>query len=150
MKRSKTIVKHRKRIALIAHNHKKEELLTWAQEHRQQLFEHKLYSTASTGRMLEQGLNIKIKKYESGPLGGDLQIGAKIVEKKVDILIFFWDPLEAQPHDPDVKALLRTAVVWDIPMACSAATASFILSSPMMRERYVHVAPNYNPEHLQI
>ncbi len=144
MQNLETIIKSKKRIALIAHNNKKKELLEWTQKNRNLLFEHKLYSTSSTGSLLEEHLNIKIKKYKSGPLGGDLQIGAKIVKKKIDILIFFWDPLEAQPHDPDVKALLRAAVVWDIPMACNRSTASFILSSNLMRETYTHTVPNYN------
>ncbi len=144
MQNLKTVVKRKKRIALVAHNHKKKELLAWAEENRDILFEHKLYSTSSTGTLLEEHLNIKVKKYQSGPLGGDLQIGAKIVKRKIDILIFFWDPLEAQPHDPDIKALLRAAVVWDIPMACNRATAAFILSSVMMREGYTHIAPNYD------
>ncbi len=144
MQNLKTVVKSKKRIALIAHNNKKKELLQWAERNRNLLFEHKLYSTSSTGSLLEEHLNIKIKKYKSGPLGGDLQIGAKIVKKKIDILIFFWDPLEAQPHDPDIKALLRAAVVWDIPMACNTSTASFILSSKMMKETYQHIAPNDN------
>jgi methylglyoxal synthase len=135
----RSTIKRKKRIALIAHNHKKDELLQWAEKNRDLLFEHKLFSTQTTGSLLEKNLNIKIKKYKSGPLGGDLQIGAKIVKKKIDILIFFWDPLEAQPHDPDVKALLRAAVVWDIPMACNQATASFILSSDMMNKPYQHI-----------
>ena len=143
MQNLKTIVKIKKRIELIAHNNKKQELLTWAEANKNLLFKHKLYSTSSTGILIEKHLNIKVKKYKSGPLGGDLQIGAKIIKKKIDILIFFWDPLEAQPHDPDVKALLRAAVVWDIPMACNTATASFILSSKMMKETYTHITPNY-------
>jgi len=141
MKNLKTTVKSKKHIALIAHNHKKKELLTWAKENRDLLFEHKLYSTFSTGTLLEKHLNIKVKKYKSGPLGGDLQIGAKIVKRKIDILIFFWDPLEAQPHDPDIKALLRAAVVWDIPMACNISTADFILSSEMMEKDYTLSQP---------
>lgn len=144
MQNLKTVVKSKKRIALIAHNNKKNELLKWAEQNKSLLFKHKLYSTSSTGLLIEKHLNIKVKKYKSGPLGGDLQIGAKIVKKKIDILIFFWDPLEAQPHDPDVKALLRAAVVWDIPMACNTSTASFILSSKMMKETYTHVIPEYN------
>jgi len=150
MQHSHITVKRKKRIALVAHNHKKKELLAWAETNKTELFKHKLYSTGTTGKLLEEHLNIKVKKYQSGPLGGDLQIGAKIVERKIDILIFFWDPLESQPHDPDVKALLRAAVVWDIPMASNGATATYILTSNLIKEEYQHKAPYYNKKLTQI
>jgi methylglyoxal synthase len=122
----------RKRIALIAHNNRKRELLEWARDNLPALAHHELYATATTGRMLQSELGVSVTCFLSGPLGGDQQVGAAIVEGRIDVVIFFWDPLEAQPHDADVKALLRVAVVHDVPVACNLATAAFLLSSPLM------------------
>ena len=133
----------KKRIALIAHDSKKKDLLEWARFNRGSLAEHELYATGSTGRLLEEALDIEVHKLQSGPLGGDQQIGAMISEGLVDLMIFFWDPLESQPHDPDVKALLRIAVVWNIPVASNRASADFIFSSPLMTEAYERILPNY-------
>lgn len=132
-----------KKIALIAHDNKKPDLLEWAKFNRDLLTHHQLYATGTTGTALEQLLGIPIHKFQSGPLGGDQQIGAKIVENEIDFMIFFWDPLEAQPHDPDVKALLRMALVWNIPTACNRATADFMISSPLMHSEYDRLVPDY-------
>jgi methylglyoxal synthase len=132
-----------KNIVLVAHDNKKQDLLEWAKFNRDLLAQHKLYATGTTGRLLERELGLEITKLYSGPLGGDQQIGAKIAEGAIDFLIFFWDPLETQPHDPDVKALLRIAVVWNIPAACNRATADFLISSTLMTEEYARLVPNY-------
>jgi methylglyoxal synthase len=133
----------RKRIALVAHDNKKQDLLEWATYNRELLARHDLLATGTTGRLLEDALKTPITKLQSGPLGGDLQIGAKITEGMVDFVIFFWDPLEAQPHDPDVRALIRIAVVWNIPVACNRASADFMISSPLMVQPYVRQLPDY-------
>jgi len=133
-----------KRIALVAHDNKKKDLLEWAKFNRELLAHHKVYATGTTGAILERELRFKIDKLQSGPIGGDQQIGAKIVEGKIDFLIFFWDPLEPQPHDPDVKALLRMAVVWNIPIACNRSTADFMISSPLMDDAYERLVPDYD------
>jgi methylglyoxal synthase len=135
----------RKRIALVAHDNKKKDLLEWARYNRDLLVQHKLCATGTTGMLLERALGARIEKLRSGPLGGDQQIGAKIAEGEIDFILFFWDPLEPQPHDPDVKALLRLAVVWNIPVACNRATADFMISSPLMNEAYERILPDFTP-----
>lgn len=137
-------MEQKKRIALVAHDNKKQDLIEWAKFNRDSLANHEIFATGTTGKLLEQELNIQINKMQSGPLGGDQQLGAKISEGKIDLLIFFWDPLEPQPHDPDVKALLRIAVVWNIPIACNRASADFIFSSQLMKEEYPRIVPDYN------
>ena len=132
-----------KKIALVAHDNKKWDLVQWAKFNRDLLAHHKVFATGTTGVILEKELKFKITKLQSGPLGGDQQIGAKIVDDLIDFLIFFWDPLEPQPHDPDVKALLRMAVVWNIPIACNRATADFMISSPLMDSAYDRLVPDY-------
>lgn len=134
----------RKRIALVAHDNKKQELIEWALFNKSTLAKHRLYATGTTGSLLEENLDQSITKLLSGPLGGDQQIGARIAEGKIDVLIFFWDPMEAQPHDPDIKALLRVAVTWNIPIACDRATADFILTSPLMHQTYQPVIEDYS------
>ncbi len=139
----KVPMEHDKKIALVAHDNKKRDLLEWAKFNRDLLAHHQIYATGTTGKILERELNIKVIKLKSGPLGGDQQIGAKIVENEIDFLIFFWDPLEPQPHDPDVKALLRMAVVWNIPIANNRASADFMISSPLMDSPYDRLVPDY-------
>lgn len=133
-----------KKIALVAHDHKKRDLLEWAKFNRDLLAQHTVYATGTTGTVLSKELGFPITNLQSGPLGGDQQIGAKIVEGEIDFLIFFWDPLEPMPHDPDVKALLRMAVVWNIPIACDRATADFMISSPLMDGEYDRLVPDYD------
>jgi methylglyoxal synthase len=133
----------RKRIALVAHDHKKRDLLEWAKYNRALLVQHELCATGTTGLLLERALSTKVLKLQSGPLGGDQQIGAKIAEGVIDFIIFFWDPLEPQPHDPDVKALLRIAVVWNIPVACNRASADYMISSPLLTSTYERQLPEY-------
>ena len=134
----------RKRIALVAHDGQKQNLVEWAKFNRDLLAAHEIWATGTTGGMMEQTLGIPVHKLLSGPLGGDQQIGAMIVEGRIDCLIFFWDPLEPQPHDPDVKALLRMAVVWNIPTACDRSTADFLISSPLMHAAYERRVPDYD------
>jgi methylglyoxal synthase len=143
MAHQKIPMEHDKKIALVAHDLKKPDLVEWAKFNRDLLAHHTVYATGTTGKILELELGFKIHKLRSGPLGGDQQIGAKIVENKIDFLIFFWDPLEPQPHDPDVKALLRMAVVWNIPIACNRASADFMISSPLMDGEYDRLVPDY-------
>jgi methylglyoxal synthase len=131
------------RVALVAHDNRKTDLLEWARFNRLSLSEHELVATGTTGKLIASELQLPVRLVESGPLGGDLQIGALITEGQIDLLVFFWDPLEPQPHDPDVKALLRVGVVWNIPIACNRATADFLISSPLMKEAYERESRHY-------
>ena len=133
----------RKRIALVAHDNRKQDLLEWARYNRGTLGKHELFATGTTGKMIAEKLGLEVKLLLSGPLGGDQQVGAMISEGALDFMIFFWDPLEPQPHDPDVKALLRVAVVWNIPVACNRASADFMISSELMSSSYDRIVPDY-------
>ena len=135
-----------KKIALVAHDNQKQALLDWASQNRAKLSKHKLFGTGTTGRMVQEKLGLEVHCFNSGPLGGDQQIGAKIVDGDIDLLIFFWDPLAAQPHDPDVKAILRIAVLKNIPTACNRSTADFIFSSMLIDSEYEKVEPDYSSE----
>jgi methylglyoxal synthase len=140
-RRRQAPVEHR--IALVAHDNKKADLVEWARFNRTLLAQHALCGTGTTGALIEAELGQPVERFQSGPLGGDLQLGAKIVEGLVDVLVFFWDPLEPQPHDPDVKALLRIAVVWNVPVACNRASADLLISSPLMSNGYRRLTPGY-------
>ena len=140
---NKVAMEHDKKIALVAHDNKKQDLVAWAKFNRDLLAHHEVYATGTTGEILERELGFPIIKLQSGPIGGDQQIGARIVDNTIDFLIFFWDPLEPQPHDPDVKALLRMAVVWNIPIACNRASADFMISSPLMDGEYDRLVQDY-------
>lgn len=128
---------------MVAHDNKKKDLIDWAIFNKTVLSKHELLGTGTTGKMIEEKLDRPVLKLMSGPLGGDQQIGSMIAEGKIDMLVFFWDPMEAQPHDPDIKALLRLAVVWNVPFACDRATADFILTSPLMHAEYETMLPDY-------
>jgi methylglyoxal synthase len=143
MPHKKFAMEPNKKIALVAHDNKKPDLLEWAKFNRTLLAHHELYATGTTGLTLERELGLTVHKLQSGPLGGDQQIGAKIADDAINFLIFFWDPLEPMPHDPDVKALLRMAVVWNIPIACNRASADFMISSPLMDGEYDRLVPDY-------
>ncbi len=134
----------RKRIAMVAHDNKKKDLIEWAEHNKVVLAKHELIATGTTGKLLEEKLDRPVMKMLSGPLGGDQQIGAMIAEGKIDVLIFFWDPMEAQAHDSDVKALLRLGVAWNILLACDRATADFILTSPLMHVDYETQLTDYS------
>jgi methylglyoxal synthase len=138
------LIEKMKRIALIAHDNRKTDLLEWAKYNRDILAEHKLFATGTTGSIIAEELNLKIHLFKSGPLGGDQQVGSKITDGEIDFVIFFWDPLEPHPHDVDVKALLRIAVVYNIPIACNRSTADFMISSPLMNESYERVLIDYS------
>jgi methylglyoxal synthase len=133
----------RKQIALIAHDNRKADLLAWARFNQGTLAKHDLHATGTTGGLIADELGLPVQRFLSGPLGGDQQVGAAIAEGRIDAVIFFWDPLEPHPHDVDVKALLRIAVVYNIAIACNRATADFVLSSPLMDQEY---APSFTPE----
>jgi methylglyoxal synthase len=133
----------RRKIALIAHDNKKTDISEWARFNRAQLARHELCATGTTGQLLQAELGLPVTCLRSGPLGGDQQIGARIAEGEVDILIFFWDPLEPHPHDPDVKALLRLAVAWNIPVACNRASADYVISSPLFAQPYERLEPDF-------
>lgn len=137
------LIPNKKRIAVVAHDNKKGDLLDWVKYNRGLLAKHELYATGTTGVLLEKEVGIPVHKLQSGPLGGDQQVGAKIAEGEVDFLIFFWDPLQPMPHDPDVKTLLRIAVVWNIPVACNRASADFMISSTLMEGEYQRIMPDY-------
>jgi methylglyoxal synthase len=143
MQMKTTRMAEEKTIAIVAHDNKKKDLLAWAKFNRDALSRHKLVATGTTGSLLEAELDLPVVRVQSGPLGGDQQIGAKISEGEVDVLIFFWDPLEPHPHDPDVKALLRIAVVWNIPIACNRASADFLISSSLMPREYERLVLDY-------
>lgn len=143
MKHKQLLMKSRKNIALVAHDLKKDDLLEWVRYNKDVLTQHNLFATGTTGWLLEKELGLDITRLQSGPLGGDQQIGARIAEGVIDFLIFFWDPLEPQPHDPDVKALLRMAVVWNIPVASNRTTADFLISSPLMHVEYARLLTDY-------
>ena len=133
----------RRRIALVAHDNKKRDLLEWARFNRTVLAAHDLYGTGTTGGLLQEELGLPVTRFQSGPLGGDQQLGSRIAEGEIDLVLFFWDPLESQPHDPDVRALLRIAVVWNIPIACNRATADYLISSPLLASDYQPDVPDY-------
>ena len=144
------VMAKKKRIALIAHDNRKIDLLEWAKFNRDLLAKHELFGTGTTGQIISNELNLEVHRFKSGPLGGDQQVGAKIAECKIDFLIFFWDPLEPMPHDPDVKALLRIAVVYNIPVANNRATADFIISSPLMSSEYNRELIDYKERVLKV
>ena len=134
-----------KSIALIAHDSRKEDLLEWVAFNAPLLREHRLFATGTTGGLIEERCGLEVTRFKSGPLGGDQQVGAKIAEGELDVLVFFWDPLEPQPHEPDVRALLRIAVVYNIPVACNRATADFVVASPLIHGEYDRLVPDHRP-----
>ena len=133
-----------RRIALIAHDNLKQDMLDWARFNRGTLAKHELHATGTTGTLLAEELDLDVHLFLSGPLGGDQQIGAAIAEGRIDFVIFFWDPLEPHPHDVDVKALLRIAVVYNIPIACNRSTADFLISSPLLSQPYTPIVKDYS------
>jgi methylglyoxal synthase len=132
-----------KNVVLIAHDSRKEDLLEWVKYNRGVLRQHRLFATGTTGGLVEREADLPVTRFKSGPLGGDQQVGAKISEGELDVLVFFWDPLEPQPHDPDVKALLRIAVLYNIPTACNRATADFLVASPLFHREYERVVEDH-------
>ncbi len=137
------VIRKKKNIALVAHDNQKEGLLEWARINRDKLSEHTLFATGTTGSMIARECGLEVTCFRSGPLGGDQQIGSRIAEGTIDVLIFFWDPMQPLPHDPDIKALLRMAVLWNIPVACDRSTADFLISSPLMASEYRRQLPDY-------
>jgi methylglyoxal synthase len=143
-----------KRIALVAHDNRKQDLIEWVEWNHEILIKHKLISTGTTGRLVEEAIKKRLKdkdirhfqitKLKSGPLGGDQQLGAMIAEGKIDLVIFLWDPMQPQPHDVDVKALLRISVLYNIPTACNRSTADFMISSPILDEEYEPTLKDYS------
>jgi len=133
-----------KSVALVAHDNKKQDIVAWCKKHQQKLSGHKLYATGTTGLIIEKEAGLTINKLLSGPLGGDQQVGSLITEGKIDLLIFFWDPFEPLPHDPDVKALLRIAAVWNIPIACNQISADFMVASPLFDDVCDRSVPDYD------
>lgn len=143
MSHEKILMKKKKNIALIAHDERKKDLLEWVRFNKGTLSQHNLFGTGTTGSLVAEEVGLDVTRFRSGPLGGDQQVGAKIAEGGIDLLIFFWDPLESHPHDPDVKALLRIAVVWNVPIACNRATADFLISSHLLAEDYERQVIDY-------
>lgn len=133
-----------KKIALVAHDNRKKDLMIWIEKNREALATHFLYATGTTGSIIAKETGLPVRTYKSGPLGGDQQIGASIIDNDINFMVFFWDPLEAQPHDPDVKALLRIAVLYDIPIAMNMATADYMFTSPLMEEEYDRFVIDYS------
>ena len=136
-----------RRVALVAHDNKKDDLLAWASSHRDILVKHELVATGTTGTLVQETLGMPVRRFMSGPLGGDQQIGAAIAQGEIDVLIFFWDPLEAQPHDPDVKALLRIATLWNVGIAPNRASADLLITSPLFEDGYVFHRPDVGDRH---
>lgn len=130
-------------VALVAHDNKKKDLISWCKHNKKLLEAYTLTATGTTGKLVQLEVGVEVQRLQSGPLGGDMQLGAMIAEGNVDFLVFFWDPLEAQPHDPDIKALLRLAAVWNIPVACNRATADYIFTSRLLNENYDRQLPDF-------
>lgn len=143
MEYKKIVLPAAKSVALVAHDNKKQDIVAWCKKHKQDLSGHKLYATGTTGLIIEKEAGLTINKLLSGPLGGDQQVGSLITEGKIDLLIFFWDPFEPLPHDPDVKALLRIAAVWNIPIACNQISADFMVASPLFNNVCDRSVPDY-------